>query len=149
MVMSLVINKKAGFNHEILEKYQAGIELLGNEVKSVKASHGSLDGAYVSIRGQEAFLVGAFIPPYQPGNTGSEYDPRQARRLLLTKAELTELIGKEKQKGLTLIPLALFLKGRRIKCEFAIVRPKKKFDKREDIKKRETKREIDREIRGK
>lgn len=145
--MSLVSNKKAGFNYEILEKYQAGVELNGNEVKSIKGSHGSLDGSYVTIRGKEAFLLNAFIPPYQPGNIGSTYDPYRVRKLLLTKSELTELIGKEKQKGLTLAALSLFLKGRRVKCEFALVKPKKKYDKRENIKKRETDREIQREIK--
>ena len=148
MVMSLVENKKAGFNYEITDKYEAGIELLGHETKSVRAKHGSLEGAYVKIRGSEAFLVGATVPPFQVGNTPKNYDPERVRRLLLTKQELKYLTGRESERGLTLIPLALYNKGRYIKLSFGVARNKKKFDKREDIKKRETDREIHRDIKG-
>jgi SsrA-binding protein len=145
--MSLVDNKKAGFNYEITDKYEAGIELLGHETKSVRQNRGSLDGAHVKIRGKEAFLVGATIPPYQTGNTPKNYDPERTRRLLLTKQELKYLTGLEKEKGITLIPLAFFPKGRFIKLSFGVGKHKKKFDKRETIKKRETNREIEREMK--
>lgn len=146
--MSLVDNKKAGFNYEITDKYEAGIELLGSETKSLRMNRGSLEGAYVKIRGNEAFLVGATIPAFQPGNTPKSYDPERVRRLLLTKQELKFLTGRESEKGLTLIPLALYNKGRFIKLSFGVAKNKKKFDKREDIKKRETDREIHRDLKS-
>lgn len=146
--MSLVENKKAGFNYEITDKYEAGIELLGNETKSLRLKRGSLEGAYVKIRGNEAFLVGSTIPPYQADNTPKKYDPERVRRLLLTKQELKFLTGRESERGITLIPLALYAKGRFIKLSFGLAKNKKKFDKREDIKKRETNREINREMKN-
>ncbi len=92
---TLVENGKARFDYEILETFEAGIELLGFEVKSLKAKHGSLDGAYVIVRGGEAFVVNMFIPPYQENNTPKDYEPRANRRLLLTKKEIHELSDKE------------------------------------------------------
>jgi len=89
--MSLITNRKAGFNYEILEKYTAGVELFGFEVKSLRGSHGSLEGAYVTIRGAEAFVTSMFIPPYQAGNTPAGYDDRRTRRLLLSKEEIDRL----------------------------------------------------------
>lgn len=145
---SLIYNKKAGFNYEILDKYTAGIELFGNEVKSVKGKHGSLDGAYISVRGKEAFLLAAFIPPYQAGNTGDSYDSYRARRLLLTKKEISELTGKESVKGLTIIPISVYNKNNLLKLEFGLAKPKKKFDKRETIQKRETDRDIRRSLKN-
>jgi SsrA-binding protein len=146
--MSLITNKKAHFNYEILDKYEAGIELLGLEVKSVKLGRGSLDGARVIVRGKEAFLVGATIQPYQPENTPKEYDQNRTRRLLLTKNEINELIGKEAERGLTIIPISMYNKGRKIKIEIAVVKGKKKYDKRETIKRRDIEREIGRRIKG-
>ena len=146
--MSLVENKKAGFNYEITDKYEAGIELLGNEAKAIRAKHGSLEGSYVKIRGNEAFLVGASIPAYQPSNTPKSYDPERVRRLLLTKQELNYLTGRESERGLTLIPLAIYAKGRYLKISFGVAKNKKKFDKREDIKKRDTDREIHRDLKS-
>src|SRR5258706_7375632 len=102
--MSLIENKKAGLKYEFLEKYEAGIELIGGEVKSVKLRHGSLDGAHVIIRGGEAFLVGSNIPPYQPKNMPKNYDGARTRRLLLTKKEITELGVQESKRGLTIVP---------------------------------------------
>lgn len=145
---NLLYNKKATFNHEIQETYSAGIELFGFEVKSLKSGKGgSLEGSYVLIRGGEAFLTGAHIPPYQNGNTPAGYDSRRPRKLLLTRKELGELVDVEDTKGLTIIPLSLYSKGRLIKADIAVARGKKKYDKRETIKKRDTQREIDREIK--
>ncbi|MEK7080894.1 MAG: SsrA-binding protein SmpB [Patescibacteria group bacterium] len=140
-------NRKVRFNYEILEKYETGIELLGTEVKSVRGGHMSLEGAFVIIRGGEAFLINASIPPYQPKNTPKDYDPLRNRKLLLTKKEITELAGSEKNKSLTIVPISVYNKNRKIKVEVALVKGKKKLDKRETIKKRETDREIRREYK--
>ena len=140
-------NRKARFNYEILEKYEAGIELLGAEVKSVRGGHMSLEGAFVIIRGEEAYLINANIPPYQPKNAPPDYDPLRNRKLLLTKKEITKLAGSEKNKSLTIVPISVYNKSRKIKVEIALVKGKKKYDKRETIKKRETDREIRREYK--
>ncbi|MFA5778117.1 MAG: SsrA-binding protein SmpB [Candidatus Paceibacterota bacterium] len=141
-------NRKARFNYEILEKYETGIELLGTEVKSVRSGQMSLEGAFVIIRGGEAFLINANIPPYQPKNTEKDYDPLRNRKLLLTKKEIAGLADSEKNKSLTIVPILVYNKGRKIKAEIALVKGKKKFDKRETIKKRETDREVRREYKG-
>ena len=146
--MSLVQNKKAHFNYEILERYDAGIELFGPEVKALRDSHGSLEGAHVIVRGGEAYLIGMTIPPYQPGNTPKDYDPMRNRRLLLTKEQLAELAAKESAKGLTIVPISVYNKGRNLKVELAVVRGKKAYDKREVIKKREASRDVLRDIKG-
>ena len=144
----LAENKKAFFNYELLEKFNTGIELLGLEVKSLKAKRGTLDGAYVSVRGQEVFLLGANIPPYQPQNTPTGYEPTRPRRLLLTKKEISQLVGWENKKGLTIVPLSLYNSGRKIKVTVAVARGKKKYDKRETMKKREANREIERTLKN-
>ncbi len=145
--MSLIQNKKAYFNYEILEKIEAGIELLGFEVKSLKKGHGSLEGSHIVVRGNETFVVNMQIPPYQPANTPESYDPLRNRRLLLTKKEIEKLNEEENQKGLTIVPLSVYNKGRKLKIEIAIVRGKKKYDKRESIKKRDVEREIRRNLK--
>jgi len=143
----LVRNKKATFNFEILERFEAGAELFGYEVKSLRAGQGKLDGARVLVRGGEAYLVGASIPAIQPANAPKEYEAERPRRLLLTKKELKALIGMDAAKGLTLVPLSWYTNKRRIKLSFASVRGKKKLDKRETIKSRETKRDMEREMK--
>lgn len=140
-------NRKARFNYEILEKYETGIELLGVEVKSVRSGKMSLEGAFVVVRGEEAFLINANIPPYQPNNTPKDYDSLRNKKLLLTKKEIATLAGSEKNKSLTIVPISVYNKGRKIKVEIALVKGKKKQDKRESIKKRETDREIRREYK--
>jgi len=139
-------NKKAGFDYEILDTYEAGIELFGLEVKSIKGGHGSMAGAQIVIMDNQAWLVGANIPPYQAGNTPNDYDQTRSRRLLLTKREIKELIGKREQKGLTLVPLSLYNKNRLIKLKFAVARGRKKYDKREVLKKRDVERDIRRTL---
>ena len=141
-------NRKARFNYEILEKYETGIELLGTEVKSVRGGQMSLEGAFVIVRGGEAFLINANIPPFQIKNAPKDYDPLRNRKLLLTKKELDTLAGSEKNKSLTIVPISVYNKGRKIKLEIALVKGKKKFDKRETLKKRDTDREIRREYKG-
>ncbi|HEV7424041.1 MAG TPA: SsrA-binding protein SmpB [Candidatus Paceibacterota bacterium] len=140
-------NRKARFDYEILEKYESGIELLGTEVKSVRGGRMSLEGAFVIVRGGEAFLINANIPPYQPKNAPKDCDPTRNRKILLTKKEITELSGSEKNKSLTIVPISVYNKNRKIKVEIALVKGKKKFDKRETIKKRDTDREIRRQIK--
>jgi SsrA-binding protein len=141
-------NRKARFDYEILEKYEAGIELLGVEVKSVRGGRMSLEGAFVIVRGGEIFLINANVPPYQVKNSPKDYDPLRNKKLLLTKKEITELAGSEKNKSLTIVPISVYNKNRKIKVEIALVKGKKKFDKRETIQRRETDREIRREYKG-
>lgn len=141
-------NRKARFNYEILEKYEAGIELLGVEVKSIRNSRISLEGAFVIVRGGEAFLINANIPPYQLNNAPKDYNPIRNRKLLMIKKEIAALAGSEKNKSLTIVPISVYNKGKKIKVEIALVKGKKKLDKRENIKKRETDREIRREFKG-
>jgi len=144
---TLSINKRATYDYEILEKYEAGISLFGCEVKSIKTGHISLKGSYVVIKNNEVYLLNAFIPPYQVKNTPSDYDPRRSRKLLLHKSEIKSLIGKIKQKGLTLVPIKLYTKRGKIKLEFALAKGKKKVDKRDKIKKREMERKMRRVLR--
>ena len=118
------------------------MELAGHEVKSLRARHGKLEGAHILVRGGEAFLIGADIPAYQPKNAPTEYDATRARKLLLTEAEIAELADAEGTKGLTIVPLKVYNKGRFIKVSLAIARGKKQFDKRQAIKKRDTERDF-------
>lgn len=147
MAESLIYNKKSIADFEILETFEAGIELLGLEVKSLRKNQGSLLGAHVTIRGGEAFIIASNIPAYQGKNTPQEYDPKRNRKLLLTKAEIHKLASLEAKKGLTIVPISMYNKGKKIKVQIAIVRGKKTHDKRQDIKKRETDREIRRDFK--
>ena len=130
----LLENKKAYFNYEILEKYEAGLELRGFEVKSLKLKRGNIQGARAIIRGGEAYLVGMDIPPYQPKNTPKDYEPQRTRKLLLHKNEISRLSGKAEERGLTVIPSREYNLGGRIKVEIEDVSGKKKYEKREKIK---------------
>lgn len=143
----LAENRKAFFKYQILEKFEAGISLIGQEVKSIKSGRINLAGAFVILKGEEVFLIGSSVPPYQPKNLPSYYNPERSRKLLLRKAEIKHLIGKAKQKGLTLIPLRIYTKRGKIKLEFGIAKGLKKVDKRELIKKRESEREVERELK--
>lgn len=143
----LLENRKARFDYELLEKFEAGLELKGFEVKSLKNKRGSLAGSHVLIRDGEAFVVGMEIPPYQPKNTPTGYDPQRTRKLLLTKKEINYLEGKSQTKGLTLAPLQIYTKGTLVKLSFALAKGLKKYDKRERIKKKEAKRKIERTLK--
>ena len=145
--MALVTNKRARFDFEILKEFEAGIALLGFEVKALRQKRGSLAGARVLVRGGEAYLAGATIPPYQANNTPSDYDPERVRRLLLSKKELAELAGVDVAKGLTLIPLSLYNSRGALKLSFALARGKKAADKREAIKTREADIAIERAMK--
>lgn len=145
--MTLVENKKAFLKYAPQETFAAGVELLGHEVKALRAKMGSLEGARVVVRGGEAFLIGMTIPPYQPANTEQEYDPERTRRLLMNKHEIAQLADAEGKKGLTIVPLELYTTGRNIKARVAIVRGKGKADRREDLKRREAEREAARVLK--
>ncbi|HEY4478149.1 MAG TPA: SsrA-binding protein SmpB [Candidatus Paceibacterota bacterium] len=140
-------NKRARFDYEIQEEYECGIELLGTEVKAVRNGKVSLLGSFVIIRGGEAFLINANVQPYQEANAPKDYDPLRNRKLLLTKKEIRELADTEKNKSLTIVPISLYSKNRKIKMDIAVARGKKKFDKRETIKKRETDIELRRQYK--
>ena len=142
--MSLIQNKKVYLNYEIQETFSAGVELFGFEVKSLRKKQGSLEGAYIIARGNEVFLIGATIPPYQPTNTPDNYDLARNRKLLLTKKEIERLSSFEKQKGLTIVPISVYNKGIKIKIEIGVAKGKKKYDKRESIKKKDTERDLKR-----
>ncbi|MDP3995916.1 MAG: SsrA-binding protein SmpB [bacterium] len=141
-------NKKAYFDYQILDKFEAGIALQGQEVKSLRTRGVSLAGSYVVIRDEELFWVGATIHPYQPKNSPADYEPGRSRKLLLKKIEIKSLLGKIREKGLTLIPLKVYTKNAKIKLEFGIAKGKKKSDKRESIRKREVQRDIERELKS-
>lgn len=140
-------NRKIRFDYHILETYEAGISLTGQEVKSVRNGRVNLTGAYVIIKPNGAFLLNAEIQPYQPKNTPADYNPSRTRQLLLHKDELKYLLGKAQEGGLTIIALSMYNKGRRIKVSIGLGRYKKKQDKREVIKKRQTDREIRRTLK--
>jgi SsrA-binding protein len=133
----------------IQETFDAGMELFGYEVKSLRAKLGKLDGARVLVRGGEAFVSGMSIPPFQPANTPGDYDPLRTRRLLLSKKEIALLADAESRKGLTTVPLEVYNMGRYLKLKVAIVGGKGKADKREDIKRREAEREVARVLKRK
>lgn len=143
---ALAENKRARYDYEILETFEAGLVLHGYEVKAIKTGHVSLRGSYVVIKDNEAFLLNAFVPPYQPANAPDDYNPERSRKLLLKKSEIKSLIGKSKQKGLTLVPLKLYTKRGRIKLGFGLGKGKRKIDKRELIKKREFERKIKKSV---
>ncbi|MEK7121415.1 MAG: SsrA-binding protein SmpB [Patescibacteria group bacterium] len=130
-------NPKAGFDYEILETLEAGIVLRGYEVKSIKTGKASIKGSYVKILNGEAFLVGAIISPYQAANTPNDYDPQSSRKLLLSKKEISVLVGTSQAHGLTLVPLKFYDKRGLVKLLVGIARGKKKYDKRSSLKKKD------------
>lgn len=138
----LSVNRTAHFDYEILDTYEAGIELFGFEVKAIKTGHVNLTGSFAIIRDGQVVLLNANIPAYQPKNAPKNYEPTRSRRLLLHKKEIRELIGKTSQKGLTLVPLKVYNKRGRIKILIGLARNKQKRDKRETIKKRDVAREV-------
>jgi len=142
-------NRRATFNYEILEKFQAGLVLNGQEVKSIKSGRINLAGAYVIVREGELYLLGATIPPYQPKNAPTGYNSERSRKLLLNRKEIQYLIGKVKERGLTLVPLRVYNVKAKLKLEFGLGKGKKQHDKREKIKKREAEREIHRALKMK
>lgn len=135
-------NRRAGFDYEITEKYESGIELTGQEVKSAKNGGLNLSSSYAVPKDGQLLLVNSSIPPYQPKNAPADYQPGRSRRLLLHKGEIKSLYGKLRQKSFSLVPLRAYVKNGFIKLELGLGKSRKKADKREAIKKRETKREM-------
>ena len=135
--MGYASNSKVSFDYEILKTIEAGIVLEGHEVKAIKTGKASIKGSYVKIINEEAFLIGAAISPYQPANTPKNYDPQRSRKLLFSKKEIYDLVSTSQSKGTTLIPLKFYAKKGRIKLLVGIGRGKKKYDKRETIKKKD------------
>lgn len=135
-------NRQARFRYEILETYEAGIELKGTEVKSIREGKANLRDGYALIRNGEAWLLNMHISPYEHSSAFFNHDPRRTRRLLLHKQEIRKLIGKVEQEGLTLIPLKMYLKKGLVKITIALGKGKKLHDKRESIKQRDDKREM-------
>ncbi|OGH91217.1 MAG: SsrA-binding protein [Candidatus Magasanikbacteria bacterium RIFOXYD2_FULL_39_9] len=142
--MSLAENKKAFFDYEILEKIEAGLKLTGQEVKSAKAGQINLKGTFVTFHNGEAYVTNMHINKYKAAGPMPDYDPTHSRQLLLRKKQIAYLQAKSHEKGLTIMPLSVYTKGRLIKIEIAVARGKKLYDKRESIKNRELKRELDR-----
>ncbi len=135
-------NKRAQYDYELLQHYEAGVALFGHEVKSVKAGNISLKGAFVTCKGTELYLTNALIPLYKHAGNITDYDPTRSRKLLVKKSEIRSIIGKKKQAGLTLVPIRVYTKGKFIKVAFALARGKSQYDKRHTIKKREANRSI-------
>jgi SsrA-binding protein len=141
-------NRKAKFEYHLLEHYEAGIALKGSEIKSIRARQVSLNEAYVNVDGDEAWLINAHIAPYDPASR-LNHDPRRKRKLLLKKREIKKLWVGLSQKGLTIIPVAMYLRDGWAKLDIALAKGKKLYDKRQVIAKRDMQRDMEREIRGK
>lgn len=150
--MLLLKNKKAYFDYQVDKKYQAGLVLSGAEVKSLRLKHASLAGSYIkALSGtnnkRELFLINAQVNPYRFAGRNQDYDPKRNRKLLLTRKEIEELIDASEQKSYSIIPLAFLLKNNQIKLELAQAKGKKSFEKRESIKKRDLKRELNKQLK--
>jgi len=136
-----IINRRASYDYQLLEKFESGIALTGPEVKSVKAGYLHLEEAFCQVKDGEVWLLNAHIHPYKFADTRG-YDPRRTRRLLLHKKEILKLAQYSSQKGLTIVPVSCYTRGNKIKLEIALAKGKKKYEKREAIKKRDLEREI-------
>ena len=141
---TLAYNKRANFDYDISETYEAGMVLFGHEVKSIKSGQASLRGAFVTLKNAghklpEVYLTNAHIPLYKKASIPKNYDPDRPKKLLIKKKEIKHLIGKKNEQGLTLVPIKLYNKGPKVKLSFGIAKGKKKYDKRQIIKKRESK----------
>jgi len=144
----LATNRKAYHDFEIFEKFEAGISLLGTEVKSAKNGKINLKDSHVKVKNGEAFLINCHISPYTQANI-ENHDPTRTRKLLLHKREINKLMGKANEKGLTVIPLKFYLKNNLVKLEIALARGKKLHDKRETIKRKDMERDINRDLKNK
>ena len=145
---SVATNKAARRDYHILEAYEAGIELKGTEVKSLREGKANLKDGFARIEGNEVFLYNVHISPYEFGNIAN-VDPKRQRRLLLHKSQIRKLIGKTRQKGFALIPLSAYIKRGRVKIEIALAKGKQLYDKREALKRRQAGREMQRALRFK
>ncbi|MDJ0702430.1 MAG: SsrA-binding protein SmpB [Leptolyngbyaceae cyanobacterium MO_188.B28] len=141
-------NRQARYLYEILETYEAGIELKGTEVKSIRQGKVNLRDGYALIRNEEVWLYNVHISPHETTNQVFNHDPRRTRKLLLHRQEIRKLIGKVEQKGLTLVPLKMYLKRGKVKVNIALGKGKKLHDKREDLKRKQTKRDVERALKN-
>jgi SsrA-binding protein len=141
-------NRKAGFEYFLLERSEAGMVLQGSEIKSIRAGQMSLAESYVQIDGREAWLIDAHIAPYEQASIYN-HDPRRPRKLLLHRSEIRRLWNQVRQKGLTIVPVRVYLKEGRAKIEIALAKGKKLYDKRDSIAKRDVERDLDRQFRNK
>lgn len=146
--MKKIINRRASYDYQLLEKFEVGIVLSGGEVKSIKNGHLKLEEAFVRIVGGEAWLVNAHIHPYSFADN-RDYDPRRSRKLLLHKNQLLKISQQAKEKNLTIVPVSCYNSGNKIKLEIALGRGKKRYEKREAIKKRDLTREVESQLREK
>ena len=145
---TLALNRKARHDYECLEKFEAGLVLTGQEVKSIRQGGAKIDAGHIVANQGNLSLIGANISPYKKASSHIDYDPARSRQLLVHKKQLLYLLGKIGEKGLTLIPISLYTRGNRIKLEFWLARGKKTHEKRQKLKERDIKRETDRYIRG-
>lgn len=144
----LAVNKRAKFDYEILEEFEAGLMLKGYEVKSIKTGHISIKSSFVTSKGEELFLTNANIPLYKYAGAVKNYDPDAPRKLLMRKKEIARLIGKKQVEGLTLVPVSVYNKQGKLKLRFALAKGKKQYDKREKIKEHQEKRKIERKMKS-
>ncbi len=140
-------NRQARHEYHLLERLEAGLVLTGTEVKSLREGRANLRRSYADVRGSEVWLVGAHISAYEQGNAAN-HDPDRERKLLLHRGQIESLIGKEQEKGLTLVPTKLYFKDGRAKVELAVARGKEQRDKRRDLQRREADRQIERELKA-
>jgi SsrA-binding protein len=139
-------NRRASHKYELVERFEAGIELQGSEVKSLREGKAQIGDAYASIEGGEVWLRNAHIPPYAPAS-GQNHDPERPRKLLLHRYQIERLIGRLQRKGLTMVPTRIYFKGPRAKVELALARGKEQRDRRREIRDRDIQREVEREVR--
>lgn len=144
---TVAVNRKARHDYHIEESYEAGIVLTGSEIKSVRAGRVNLRGSYARVQNDEVYLHEAHISPYEQSGTHFNHEPKRPRKLLLTRREISRLLGRVQEKGLTLVPLRVYFRGRYAKLELGVARGKKQYDKREDIAKRDAQREISRAMK--
>ncbi|MFH1405030.1 MAG: SsrA-binding protein SmpB [Patescibacteria group bacterium] len=144
----LAINKKATFDYDLQEKFEGGLKLTGAEVKSAKAGHIQLKGAFLFVHGNELWLKNSFIAAYKPAGDAGAYDPYRDRKVLVHTKEIKRFTGKTQSEGLTLVPICVYTSRNLIKLEFALARGKKKYEKRETIKKRDVKRQLEQRMKG-
>ncbi|MBO4897150.1 MAG: SsrA-binding protein SmpB [Clostridia bacterium] len=139
-------NKKAYHDYFVLDKYEAGVELFGTEVKSIRAGKVNLKDSYCEIKNGEIFATGVHVTPYEHGNIFNK-DPMRDKKLLMHKKEILKLFGQVQREGCTIIPLSLYFKGSRVKMEIGLCKGKKQYDKREAMAQRDAKRDIDRRLK--
>lgn len=144
---TLAVNRKAGFDYERLESFEAGLVLTGQEVKSIRAGGAKIDTGHIIVNKGELWLIGANVAPYKRASNLEDYDPARTRKLILHQKEIRQLIGKLSEKGLTAVPVSLYTRGNRIKLELWLARGKKTFEKKQKIKERDINRDVQRILR--